>query len=135
MDSSSTPQGELVLRTLAMPADTNANGDIFGGWIMSQMDIAGGLKAKQLARGRVCTVTVDKMTFHRPVAVGDTVCVYGAVLKRGNSSLQLHLETWVRPINYDSDEHYLVTDAVFTYVAIDDDGRPRPLPQPKPMPS
>ncbi|MGC3834650.1 hotdog domain-containing protein [Moritella viscosa] len=74
LDKSRIPTGSLVLRTLAMPADTNANGDIFGGWIMSQMDIAGGILAKEIAQGRVATISVDGMTFHQPVAVGDVVC-------------------------------------------------------------
>ncbi len=122
------PTGELMLRTLAMPADTNANGDIFGGWIMSQMDIAGGLMAKQIGQGRICTVAVDGMTFYRPVSVGHAVCVYGSLEKRGRTSVQLRLEVWVRPMMEDANEHYCVTEAVFTYVAIDDRGRPRPLP-------
>ncbi|SHI09873.1 acyl-CoA thioester hydrolase YciA [Ferrimonas marina] len=122
------PEGELLLRTLAMPADTNANGDIFGGWIMSQMDIAGGLLAKQVSRGRTCTVSVEGMTFHRPVAVGDAVCVYGQLSRRGRTSMQIALEVWVRPITDGSDDHYCVTEALFNYVAIDDNGRPRPLP-------
>ncbi|GAA4877692.1 acyl-CoA thioester hydrolase YciA [Ferrimonas pelagia] len=122
------PEGELLLRTLAMPADTNANGDIFGGWIMAQMDIAGGLMAKQISRGRTCTVAVDGMTFHRPVAVGHAVCIYGQLKQRGRTSLQINLEVWVRPIAEGTDEHYCVTEAVFSYVAIDPVGKPRPLP-------
>ncbi|GAA5190190.1 acyl-CoA thioester hydrolase YciA [Ferrimonas gelatinilytica] len=122
------PSGELMLRTLAMPADTNANGDIFGGWIMSQMDLAGGLMAKQISQGRICTVAVDGMTFYRPVAVGNAVCVYGSFEKRGHTSMRLRLEVWVRPMLEDLSEHYCVTEAVYTYVAIDDHGHPRPLP-------
>ena len=83
------PKGELVLRTLAMPADTNANGDIFGGWLMSQMDIGGAIMAKEIAHGRVVTVRVDGMTFLRPVAVGDVVCCYANCVKRGNTSITI----------------------------------------------
>ncbi len=127
MSEQHKPAGELLLRTLAMPADTNANGDIFGGWIMSQMDMAGGLMAKALSRGRICTVAVNGMSFYRPVAVGDAVCVYGQVRRLGNSSMEIGLEVWSRPIAKGTDEHYRVTEAVFTYVAIDSEGRPRPL--------
>ncbi|MDF3007099.1 MAG: thioesterase superfamily protein [Enterobacter kobei] len=88
------PQGELVLRTLAMPADTNANGDIFGGWLMSQMDMGGAIMAKEIAHGRVVTVRVDGMTFLRPVAVGDVVCCYARCVKRGNTSVTINVEVW-----------------------------------------
>ncbi|MBW2567382.1 MAG: acyl-CoA thioesterase, partial [Deltaproteobacteria bacterium] len=91
-ESSRQPDGMLVLRTLAMPRDSNPHGDIFGGWILSQMDIGGGLLAKEVSRGRVATVTVDKMTFLRPVHVGDTVCVYAKVVQIGNSSMDIKLE-------------------------------------------
>lgn len=90
------PVGELLLRTLAMPADTNPNGDIFGGWIMSQMDIAGGIFAKDLARSRVVTVAADSITFFRPVHVGDVVCCYGKVLRTGTTSVTINLEVWVK---------------------------------------
>lgn len=124
------PEGELLLRTLAMPADTNANGDIFGGWIMSQMDIAGGILAKEVACGRVVTVAVDAMEFHRPVEVGDIVCVYGRCVRIGNTSLTTALRVWVKPILRDTASgRYCVTEAQFTYVAIDDDGKPRRVPQ------
>ena len=89
------PKGEMVLRTLAMPADTNANGDIFGGWLMSQMDIGGAIMAKEIAQGRVVTVRVDGMTFLRPVAVGDVVCCYARCVKRGNTSVTINIEVWV----------------------------------------
>jgi acyl-CoA thioesterase YciA len=89
-----TPKGEMVLRTLAMPADTNANGDIFGGWLMSQMDIGGAIMAKEIAQGRVVTVRVDGMTFLRPVAVGDVVCCYARCVKRG--SITINIEVWVK---------------------------------------
>lgn len=122
------PDGDLLLRTMAMPADTNANGDIFGGWIMSQMDIGGGILAKEIARGRVVTVAVEGMTFHQPVKVGHVVCCYGVCKRIGNTSLTIQLEVWVKPVLADSkSDRYCVTEALFTYVAIDSDGRPRPV--------
>jgi acyl-CoA thioesterase YciA len=126
------PGGDLLLRTLAMPADTNTNGDIFGGWIMSQMDIAGGILAQQIAAGPVVTVAVDSMKFIRPVQVGDVVCCYGAVKHQGNTSVAPHLEVWVRPRlsrEKGSRPHFRVTEAVFTYVAIDESGAKRPIPR------
>jgi acyl-CoA thioesterase YciA len=111
-----------------MPADTNANGDIFGGWIMSQMDIGGGILAKEIAGGRVVTVAVEGMTFHQPVKVGHVVCCYGVCNRIGNTSLSIKLEVWVKPVMDDSQsDRYCVTEAVFTYVAIDSEGRPRPV--------
>jgi acyl-CoA thioesterase YciA len=124
-----SPQGTLVLRTFAMPADTNPNGDIFGGWIMSQMDMGGGMLAKEIAHGRVTTVTADKMTFMRPVKVGDAVCVYGEVLRIGTTSTDIRLEVWTKDLidEFDQDR-VLVTTGVFRYVAIDAHGRPYPIP-------
>ena len=122
------PEGDLLLRTLAMPADTNANGDIFGGWIMSQMDIGGGILAKEIAKGRVVTVNVDGITFYKPINVGHVVCCYGKCTKIGNSSIVLKLEIWVKPVlNEKSAERYCVTEAVFTYVAIGRDGKSRKI--------
>ena len=95
MTTTNAPQGELVLRTLAMPADTNANGDIFGGWLMSQMDMGGAILAKEIAHGRVVTVRVDGMTFLRPVAVGDVVCCYARCVKRGPVFLPKRLKFWM----------------------------------------
>lgn len=132
------PNGNLLLRTLAMPADTNANGDIFGGWIMSQMDIAGSILAKEVAAGRTVTVAVDGMKFHRPVQVGDVVCCYGRVDRIGTTSITLHIETWVKPIlrQVDSPENrFKVTEANFTFVAVDDQGKKRPVPQPQQQPT
>lgn len=123
------PDGVLVTRTLAMPRDTNANGDIFGGWIMSQMDIGGGLIAREVSRGRVVTITADKMTFVRPVQVGDTICVYAKVLRIGNTSMDIQLEVWAKGFLEDFDEQrHLVTTGVFRYVAIDEERRPRRVP-------
>lgn len=125
-----TPNGMMVLRTLAMPKDTNPNGDIFGGWIMSQMDLGGGTLAKEVARSRVVTVTADKLTFVRPVGVGDTVCVYGEVTRVGRTSVDIRLETWARALISDfAKPRHLVTTGTFRYVAIDQDGRPREIPE------
>jgi acyl-CoA thioesterase YciA len=119
------PQGELTVRTIAMPADTNANGDIFGGWVMSQMDIAGGIAGVDRSQGRVVTVSVDGMTFLRPVRIGDVLCVYTRVTSVGRTSMKIAIEAWARRFRTDFREK--VTDATFTFVAIDDDGRPRPV--------
>ena len=124
------PHGEVLLRTLAMPADTNPNGDIFGGWIVSQMDIGGGILAKETAQGRVVTVAVDSIKFIKPVKVGDVVCCYGEVTHIGNTSVTLRLEIWVNPILREKPaeaERFKVTEATFTYVAVDDDGNKRPV--------
>jgi len=123
------PCGELVMRTLAMPADTNANGDIFGGWIMSQMDLGGAILAKEIAHGRVVTVRVDGMTFLKSVAVGDVVCCYASCIRRGNSSVTVNVEVWVKKVASDPiGQRYKATEAVFIYVAVDSEGHPRPLP-------
>ncbi len=126
------PVGSLLLRTMAMPADTNANGDIFGGWILSQMDIAGAILAKEVSNGRTVTVAVDAMKFLRPVKVGDVVCCYGEVARIGKTSITLHLETWVRPVlrQIESPEtRFKVTQANFTFVAVDEDGQKRIVPR------
>lgn len=123
------PQGELVLRTLAMPADTNANGDIFGGWLMSQMDIGGAILAKEIAEGRVVTVRVDGMSFLKPVAVGDVVCCYARCLHTGRTSINVNVEVWVKKVSSEPiGQRYRATEALFTYVAVDEEGRPRELP-------
>ena len=118
--------GQLTIRTTAMPADTNPNGDIFGGWLMGQMDIAGGSTAIQRAQGRVATVAVDAMTFHKPVFVGDEVSCYTRIERVGNTSISIRVETWVRRAR--TRELIKVTEGTFVYVAIDGDGRPRPVP-------
>lgn len=120
------PRGELAVRLIAMPADTNANGDIFGGWVLSQMDQAGGIAAVERAQGRVVTIAVDAMTFIRPVKVGDVLCVYTYIESVGRTSMKLHIEAWAQRFRSHVTEK--VTDAVFTFVAIDDEGRPRPVP-------
>jgi acyl-CoA thioesterase YciA len=119
------PDGELVIRTLAMPADANPSGDIFGGWVLSQMDIAGGVTASQRARGRVATVAVTAMTFHLPVYVGDVLCVYTEIEKVGRTSITVALEAWaLRRLG----ERARVTEGRFVFVALGEDGRPRPVP-------
>ncbi|MFY9294104.1 MAG: acyl-CoA thioester hydrolase YciA [Methylorubrum rhodinum] len=120
------PSGDLTVRTIAMPADTNANGDIFGGWVLSQMDQAGGIAGVERAQGRVVTVAVEAMTFIRPVWVGDVLCVYTRVDKVGRTSMKIHLEAWARRFRTQVREK--VTEATFTFVAIDDEGRPRAIP-------
>lgn len=122
------PRGQLLLRTLAMPADTNANGDIFGGWIMSQLDLAGAILAKEISGGRVVTVSVDSIAFKAPVSVGDVVCCYGECSRIGNTSMSIALEVWVKPVALESiGERYRVCEATFNYVAINSEGRPRPI--------
>jgi acyl-CoA thioesterase YciA len=120
------PRGELTVRTIAMPKDTNANGDIFGGWVLSQMDQAGGIAGVERAQGRVVTIAVDAMTFIRPVKVGDVLCVYTQVESVGRTSMKIHIEAWARRFRTHTREK--VTDATFTFVAIDEEGRPRPVP-------
>ena len=119
------PRGELAIRTIAMPADTNANGDIFGGWLMSQMDSAGGMAAVQRCGGRVVTVAVNAMVFHRPVQVGDILCVHTEIVRIGRSSMHIRIEVWVR--RFITDVHEKVTEGEFTYVAIGENGRSRPV--------
>lgn len=126
MTGNSEPRGELTVRTIAMPADTNANGDIFGGWVMSQMDQAGGIAGVERAQGRVVTVAVEAMHFIRPVRIGDVLCVYTRVERIGRTSMTIQVEAWAR--RFQTRLREKVTDATFTFVAIDRDGRPRPIP-------
>ena len=120
------PRGDLCIRTLAMPADTNANGDIFGGWVLSRMDQAGGIAGVERAKGRVVTIAVDAMTFIRPVRVGDVLEVFTEVESIGRTSMKIHVEAWAR--RFQTLTHEKVTDANFTFVAVDDNGKPRPVP-------
>ena len=120
------PRGELTVRVIATPADTNAYGDIFGGWVLSQMDQAGGIAARERARGRVATVAIDALTFIRPVKIGDVLSVYTNVERIGRTSMTFHIEAWAQ--RFDMRAHEKVTDANFTFVAIDDTGRPRSVP-------
>jgi acyl-CoA thioesterase YciA len=119
------PRGELAVRTLAMPADTNPSGDIFGGWLMSLMDVAGGIAAGAVAQGRVATVAATDMAFLRPVKVGDVVCCYTDLARKGRTSLTFRVEAWV--LRQRLGDRIKVTSADFTYVALDEDGRPRPV--------
>ena len=116
-----------LIRVTAMPADTNANGDIFGGWVLSQMDTAGGSLAARVAKGRVATVAITAMTFVEPIKVGDLVSIYGEVTKIGRTSITIELETVVQRRLEDIDRR--VTHGTFVFVAIDEEGRPRPVPQ------
>ena len=124
-DPPEEPKGALTTRTLAMPADANPSGDIFGGWVLSQMDIAAGICAGQRAEGRVATVAIDAMSFLRPVHVGDVLCVYTGIEHEGRTSIKIHLEAWA--LRNRLGERVKVTDGTFTFVAIDSYGRPRPL--------
>ena len=122
---SSEPKGELVVRAIAMPADTNSNGDIFGGWLMSQMDLGAGMLARDTARSRVVTVAVEAMSFVAPVNVGDAVTCYAELLSVGRTSMRISIEAWVS--HYSHDLPRRVTEGIFTYVAIDAHGRPHPV--------
>jgi acyl-CoA thioesterase YciA len=121
-----TDRGPPVIRTIAMPGDTNPAGDIFGGWLMAQMDLAAGNVAARRSRGRCATIAVEAMTFHNPVYVGDEVSLYGWILKVGRSSLRIQVEVWRR--DRASEATMKVTEATFTFVAIGEDRRPRPVP-------
>lgn len=120
------PKGELTIRTLAMPCDTNPNGDVFGGWVVSQMDLAGMSIARKRAMGRITTVAIDKMVFLAPVKVGDFICCYAQLMKTGNTSMTILIQTFATDELSGTRRH--VTEGVFTYVSIDESGRPRPLP-------
>ena len=122
-ESQDLPRGEMQTRTLAMPADANPSGDIFGGWVLAQMDIAGGIAAAQIAKGRVATVAVTAMTFHLPVFVGDVLCVYASEPRIGRTSITLNLEAWA--LRRQSGQRVKVTQGEFVFVALDEDGRPR----------
>lgn len=119
----SEPRGELTIQTLAMPADTNPNGDIFGGWLVSQMDLAAGVLAKRISKGRVVTVAINSMTFLKPVQVGNIVSCHVKLLKQGKTSMTIEVEVWTQP--FDSNSHYKVTEGTFVFVAVNEEGRPR----------
>jgi acyl-CoA thioesterase YciA len=125
-NSSRPPNAEPALRAIAMPADANPHGDIFGGWLLSQMDLAGGAAARRRAKGRTATVAITAMSFHRPVFVGDEVTCYAQIVRVGTTSITVKVESWVR--RGTGDEHIAVTEGIFTYVAMDNDRRPRPVP-------
>lgn len=122
-NSETEPCGELCTRTVAMPADTNQNGDVFGGWLLSQMDIAGGVFAFKIAKSRAVTVAIEAMNFRKAVYVGDLVSVHGNLVRVGRTSITVHLEAWV--LRRNDMQPILVTDGNFTYVAIDEQGHPQ----------
>jgi acyl-CoA thioesterase YciA len=126
-ESGEQPRGELFIQAAAMPADTNPNGDIFGGWLLAQMDIAGGIAARSHSAGRTVTIAVESMTFKKPVQVGDVVSCYADLEKVGRTSMTFLIEVWT--IRRDSFVREKVTEGVFTYVAIGSDGRPREIEQ------
>ena len=124
-NSETEPRGDLCTRTIAMPADTNANGDIFGGWLLSQMDIGGGVFASKIAKSRTVTVAIDAMNFRKPVFVGDVVSVHANLVRIGKTSVTVHLEAWV--LRRKEMLSILVTDGNFTYVSIDEQGHPQAI--------
>lgn len=124
--SSEQPKGSLSLQTIAMPADTNWSGNIFGGWLVSQMDIAGAIHAEHLSRGRCATISIHEMTFLVPVQVGDVISCYTQVLRLGNTSIQIYIEVW--GMSHHRAAPVRVTEGVFTYVALTEEGSKRPLP-------
>jgi len=126
-DDDAAPRGVLALRMLAMPKDTNPSGDIFGGWVMSQMDIAGGTTAWKRAGGRVATVAVDGFVFHRPINVGDVVSCYCDIVRVGNTSISILVEAWALK-DRTSTPLVRVTEGTFTFVALDENGNKRPVP-------
>ena len=126
-EATQPPGGEPALRTLAMPADANPNGDIFGGWVLAQMDLAGAVPAAERACGRIATVAVEAMRFHRPVYIGDLVSCYARIMRIGTTSITVHVEVWAR--RHRIDEVVKVTEGTYVYVAIDEAGQPRPVPE------
>ena len=124
--SDELPRGELTVRIPAMPGDANANGDIFGGWVVAHMDMAAGIRAAERARGRVATLAINTLTFKKPVKIGDTLCVYTSIEKVGRTSITLAIEAWTQ--RRTSRREAKVTEGIFVMVAIDEDGRPLQLP-------
>ena len=126
LDSSVKPEGILSLQTIAMPADTNWSGDVFGGWIVSQMDLAGAIHAERFSKGRCATISIHEMTFLVPVKVGDVVSCYTKILKVGNTSIQMQIEVWD---SHDSSRQpKRITQGIFTFVAVDAQGSKRQIP-------
>ena len=130
LNTESEPCGDLSIRTLAMPADTNQNGDIFGGWLLSQMDVVGGIFASKLAKSRTVTVAIEAMNFRKPVFVGDLVSVHANLVRIGKTSITVHIEAWV--LRRKETSSILVTDGNFTYVSIDDQGQPQVIKREEP---
>ena len=125
MTERAVPQGKLVIQTVAMPADTNAHGDIFGGWLVSHMDMGAGIAARHRAKSRSVTVAIDSLEFINRVNVGDTVCCYADIIKVGRTSMQIHIEVWTTPLT--SMEQNKVAKGIFTFVAIDEQRKPHPV--------
>ena len=125
MEKSEKPQGELVTQTIAMPRDVNRNGDIFGGWLVSQMDLGGAILASKIAKARVVTVAMEGMSFLHPVRVGDTVACYARIDRIGRSSMRIPIEAWAN--RFMTGEEIRVTEGVFIYVAVDAAGKPIPV--------
>jgi len=128
MTTNEHPRAEPALRAIAMPADANPHGDIFGGWLLSQMDLAGSSVATRRAQGRVVTIAVTEMIFHKPVFIGDEVTCYASIVKAGRTSISVNVESWVRRARGADAEEIKVTGGLFTYVAVDPDRKPRALP-------
>ena len=120
-------KGDLTIRVLAMPADTNPSGDVFGGWLLSQMDIAGGVFCRKIAKGRVVTVAIDSTTFKLPVFVGDTLCCYVHLIKKGRTSLTVGIEAWVNREFGEEGSSIKVTEGEYTYVKVDENRNPTPI--------
>lgn len=133
IEQSATPTGNLTLQTITMPADTNPFGDIFGGWVMAQMDIAGAIHANEVAHGRVTTIAVGSMVFIRPVPVGAVISCYTSTLRIGNTSIRVKVEVWIK----DFLTHHIiqVTQGEYVYVALDEHGRKRPVLKRSPIPA
>jgi acyl-CoA thioesterase YciA len=125
MIQTSKPQGDLVICVVATPADTNPNGDIFGGWLVSQLDMGAGVAARRRAHCRVVTVAIDKMVFIKPVAVGDTVACYAELVHVGRTSMRFNMQSWTLAV--EDNNHKQVAEGVFTFVAIDENGKPQPV--------
>lgn len=125
MAEQTEPQGKLVIQVVAMPADTNAHGDIFGGWLVSHMDMGAGIMARHRARSRCVTVSINDMVFLKRVNVGDTVCCYADILKVGRTSMQIKIEVWTTAML--EDKHKKVAEGLFTFVAIDMENKPQPV--------
>lgn len=123
------PEGELVIRTIAMPKDTNFNGDIFGGWLVSEMDLGGAVAARKVSKTRIATIAIDGLRFRHPVHVGDTVCCYAKLERVGTTSMTFKIMAWVNPEGT-TESRYCVTEAMFTYVAIDEQGNKIPVSRP-----
>lgn len=120
-------KGDLTIRVLAMPADTNPSGDVFGGWLLSQMDIAGGVFCRKIAKGRVVTVAIDSTTFKLPVFVGDTLCCYVHLIRKGTTSITVQIEAWVNREYGEEGSSIKVTEGQYTYVKVDEDRNPVPI--------